>query len=79
MTNAHVVRGSTSVEVRIEGRGSPLYGEPIYYNADEDISVLRIPGARRAPPLQIHPRPTVGSSVAVLGPSAGATKPGPRG
>ncbi|MDQ4049922.1 MAG: trypsin-like peptidase domain-containing protein, partial [Actinomycetota bacterium] len=47
--------------------GKPLDARPIYYDENEDISVLRVPGASGEPALRTNPRPKLRSSVAVLG------------
>lgn len=61
MTNAHVVSGSQ--EVVVEERGAfPHAANVVYYDADADIAVLRVP-AVQAPPLSVGADPDAGQTV----------------
>jgi S1-C subfamily serine protease len=67
MTNAHVVKGSRSLGVRVGGSGRPRAAHAIYYDEGHDVALLRVPTLRRARPLRFEPQPTLNSPVAVLG------------
>lgn len=64
VTNAHVVAGSGDTTVTTQG-GVELDATPIYYEAGDDLALLRI-GAN-LPALPISDRRESGSGVAVLG------------
>jgi S1-C subfamily serine protease len=67
MTNAHVIRGSSSLGVRVGGGGRPRAAHAIHYDQRDDVALLRVPTLRRARPLRFQPKPRLASSVAVLG------------
>jgi hypothetical protein len=67
VTNAHVVEGLNAPGVRIEGQGKAYRSEPIWYDANDDVAVLRVPALKGAPALPIAGRPRGGTSAAVLG------------
>ncbi len=67
VTNAHVVRGSDEIRVQMEGRGRLHDAESIWYDARNDIAILRAKGVRGAAPLPIVPKPRQGTPAAVLG------------
>ena len=67
MTNAHVVGGSKEVAVKLEGMGPPYEAQPIYYDPDEDIALLRVREATGEPALLLNLTPRLDSRVAVLG------------
>ena len=67
VTNAHVAHASDAPGVRIEGLGKAHRSEPIFYDEDDDIAILRIPAVKGVAALPIAPRPRAGKTAAVLG------------
>ncbi len=67
VTNAHVVRGSDEIRVQMEGRGRLHDADSIWYDARNDVAILRAKGVRGTPPLPIVPKPRSRTPSAVLG------------
>ena len=67
VTNAHVVHGSDAPGVRIEGQGKAHRSEPIWYDDNDDIAILRTPAVKGVPPLRIVTPPKRGTAAAMLG------------
>lgn len=67
VTNAHVAHGSEAPGVRIEGQGKTYRSEPIWYDDNDDVAVLRAPALKDVPALPIAGGPRVGTTAAVLG------------
>jgi hypothetical protein len=67
VTNAHVVAGQDDTTVQIRGEGSRLDAEAIWFDARNDLAVLRVPDASGVPALRLDDSPDEGTSGAVLG------------
>jgi Trypsin-like peptidase domain/Colicin V production protein len=67
VTNAHVVAGQDDTTVQLRGEGDRLDTEPIWFDARNDLAVLRVPDLAGAPPLRISPNTEPGTSAAILG------------
>ncbi|MEJ7892109.1 MAG: CvpA family protein [Solirubrobacteraceae bacterium] len=67
VTNAHVTEGAESIGVQLEGEGPYHAAESIWYDALNDIAILRTPGVRGVPPLEIVAEPKPGTRSAILG------------
>jgi len=65
VTNAHVVAGETDTTVQVGGEGGQLAATAIWFDARNDIALLRVDGLT-APPLPISDDPA-GTPAAVLG------------
>jgi S1-C subfamily serine protease len=66
VTNAHVVAGESDTTVEPEGRGGALDAEPVLYDPEDDISILRVRGLG-LPALSQAPSAPSGASGAILG------------
>ena len=67
VTNAHVVAGQDDTAVQLAGEGPSHDAEAIWFDADNDLAVLRASGLAGAPRLSLNPRAPAGTSAAVLG------------
>ena len=56
MTNAHVVAGTDSVQVLVNGSGSPLAAKVVRFDPESDVAVLYVPDLDVAP-LAFAPQP----------------------
>ncbi len=65
VTNAHVVAGEDDTTVTAPS-GTSYDAAPVHYDPGNDLAILRVPGLP-LPPLRIAPRPSDGTSAAVLG------------
>jgi uncharacterized membrane protein required for colicin V production len=65
VTNAHVVTGADVMTVRVAGMSHDA--TPIWFDARNDLALLRVAGIGAAAPLPLAANPTAGSSVAILG------------
>jgi hypothetical protein len=65
VTNAHVVAGETDTTVQVGGEGDKLAATAIWFDARNDIALLRVDGLT-APPLAISDDPA-GTPAAILG------------
>jgi S1-C subfamily serine protease len=66
VTNAHVVAGQDDTTVQLGGEGSSLDAQAVWYDPQNDLAILRVPGIG-APALPIHVDAKAGTSAAVLG------------
>jgi hypothetical protein len=67
VTNAHVVAGQDDTTVQVQGEGDRLDSQAIWFDARNDLAVLRVPGLSGTPRLRLNPDPTSGTSAAILG------------
>jgi S1-C subfamily serine protease len=65
VTNAHVIAGATDTTVTTQG-GVELEATPVYYSPGDDLSLLRVEGAR-LPTLAVSSERSEGEEAAVLG------------
>ncbi len=66
VTNAHVVAGEDDTTVEVEGHGAQLTAEPILYDPDADIALLRV-GGLGLPSLSFSSSTAAGTAGAILG------------
>lgn len=66
VTNAHVVAGQDDTTVQLGGAGAHLDAQAIWFDARNDLAVLRAPGLA-APGLRLNERAAEGTSAAILG------------
>jgi S1-C subfamily serine protease len=66
VTNAHVVAGEHDTTVEPSGGGSALSAEPVLYDPEEDIALLRV-RSLGLPPLSLAGSAASGESGAILG------------
>jgi S1-C subfamily serine protease len=66
MTNAHVVAGVESPEVRVRGTGRAWSASVVYIDPELDVAVLSVPGLEAAP-LVFADNPSRGTDAAVAG------------
>ena len=67
VTNAHVVAGQDDTTVQVEGGGPRLDAEPVWYDARNDIALLRVPAVESVPALELNVNARPGTSAAILG------------
>ena len=67
VTNAHVVAGQDDTTVQVRGQGSHFDAQAIWFDARNDLSMLRVPGLADAPALRINRGAREGTSSAILG------------
>ena len=68
MTNAHVVAGEDDTVVQVRGVGPRLDAHARSPSTPRnDVAVLRVDGARRAPALPLAGDPPAGAAAAILG------------
>jgi hypothetical protein len=67
VTNAHVVAGQDDTTVQLGGEGDRLDAQAIWFDARDDLAVLRVPGAFGAPALAMDEGAREGTSAAILG------------
>lgn len=67
VTNAHVVAAEDVTSVQFQDRGPSHAATPIWFDAKNDVALLRVPGVRGVPALPLAGDPTPGASAAVLG------------
>jgi hypothetical protein len=67
VTNAHVVAGQDDTTVQLHGEGPLLDAEPVWYDPENDLAILRVPGLDGAPRLRLNVNAQAGTSGAVLG------------
>jgi len=67
VTNAHVVAGFEDTTVQVEGKGTRHDAEVIWFDAFNDVAILRAPGVRGKPALPIDVEPEPGTFAGVLG------------
>lgn len=66
VTNAHVVAGEDRTTVQVDGDGEKLEGQAVFFDARNDLAVLRVPALGR-PGLPLASDPSAGTGGAVLG------------
>lgn len=67
VTNAHVVAGEDDTTVQIRGTGARLSAHPVFFDAHNDIVVLRVANLQGLPILPLASGATPGTDAAVLG------------
>ena len=67
VTNAHVVAGQDDTTVQLEGEGGRHDADAIWFDADNDLAILRSSGISGTPALRLNTDADVGTSGAVLG------------
>ena len=67
VTNAHVVAGQDDTTVELRGEGPRIDAEPIWFDAKNDLAILRVPGLAGAPALRLRRSAEPGTSAAILG------------
>jgi hypothetical protein len=67
VTNAHVVAGQDDTTVQVGGEGDRLDTDPIWFDARNDLALLRVPSLAGAPRLRFSPDAEAGTSAAILG------------
>jgi Trypsin-like peptidase domain/Colicin V production protein len=67
VTNAHVVAGQDDTTVQLRGEGERLDAEAIWFDARNDLALLRVPGAAGTPRLALRADAPQGTSAAILG------------
>jgi trypsin-like peptidase/colicin V production protein len=67
VTNAHVVAGQDDTTVQPQGQGPRYDTTPIWFDAKNDLAILRAPGIAGVPPLGRNDDAPPGTSAAVLG------------
>jgi S1-C subfamily serine protease len=66
VTNAHVVAGEQDTAVQVAGQGADLTAQPVAYDPEVDLAVLRVPELS-LPTLHLAADPRSGSTGAILG------------
>ena len=67
VTNAHVVAGQDDTTAQLQGDGPRLDTTPIWFDARNDLAMLRVGGLRGVPALRLHVAAAPGTSAAILG------------
>ncbi len=67
VTNAHVVAGQDDTTVQLQGEGARVDGEAIWFDARNDLAILRAVGLSEAPALRLNESAKQGASAAILG------------
>jgi hypothetical protein len=67
VTNAHVVAGQDDTAVQVRGEGDRLDTEAIWFDARNDLALLRVPSLAGTPRLRLDPGADAGTSAAILG------------
>jgi hypothetical protein len=67
VTNAHVVAGQDDTTVQLEGEGEHVDAQAVWFDARNDLAILRAPGLGNAPALRLNPNGQEGDSAAILG------------
>jgi Trypsin-like peptidase domain/Colicin V production protein len=67
VTNAHVVAGQDDTTVQLEGQGERVDADAIWFDARNDLAILRAPGIAGAPALRMNEGADEGTSAAILG------------
>jgi S1-C subfamily serine protease len=67
VTNAHVVAGQDDTTVQLRGAGPHLDAQAIWFDPDNDIALLRVPGLSGVPALGLDQNASKGTSAAILG------------
>ena len=67
VTNAHVVAGQDDTTVQVGGEGPRHDADAIWFDAENDLAILRSSGVAGAPALRLDVGADPGTSAAVLG------------
>jgi S1-C subfamily serine protease len=67
VTNAHVVAGEDDTTVQVGGAGPHYDTDPIWFDAKNDVALLRAPGLSGTPALGMDVNARSGTSAAILG------------
>jgi hypothetical protein len=67
VTNAHVVAGQDDTTVQVGGEGAGHDAEAIWFDPQNDLSILRVPGISGLPALAMNANADSGTAAAVLG------------
>jgi hypothetical protein len=67
VTNAHVVAGQDDTAVQVGGEGPGHDAEAIWFDPQNDLSILRVPGISGLPALAMNVNADSGTAAAVLG------------
>src|SRR5215212_5263986 len=67
VTNAHVVAGETDTTVQLRGEGAKLDAQPVWFDSDDDVALLRVPALANVRPLSLNVSARPGTSGAILG------------
>jgi hypothetical protein len=67
VTNAHVVSGQDDTEVQLRGEGATEDAEAIWFDATNDLALLRVPDLEGEPALPLRVDAPRGTSAAILG------------
>jgi hypothetical protein len=67
VTNAHVVAGQEDTTVQVGGEGDRLDTQAIWFDARNDLALLRVPALSGAPRLRFSPEVEEGTSAGILG------------
>jgi hypothetical protein len=67
VTNAHVVAGQDDTTVQVGGDGPGLDAQAVWFDARNDVAVLRVPAISGTPALRRNPRAREGTAGAILG------------
>jgi hypothetical protein len=67
VTNAHVVAGQDDTTVQVQGEGSSIDTDAIWFDARNDLAILVAPGLSGVPRLPLNVQAREGTSAAILG------------
>jgi len=67
VTNAHVVAGQDDTTVQLQGEGTRHEADAVWFDARNDIALLRVPGLAGAPGLELDVDESPGTAAAILG------------
>ena len=67
VTNAHVAESASQISVRLRGAGPALVATPIWFDANNDFALLRVPALAGQPALPTVRRPRPGAKGAIIG------------
>ena len=67
VTNAHVVAGQDDTTVQVGGDGPRIDTDPVFFDARNDVAVLRASGLAGVPALRLNVDAEPGASAAALG------------
>jgi S1-C subfamily serine protease len=67
VTNAHVVAGESDTTVQVQGAGPQYDAQAIWFDARNDIALLRVRAISGTPPLPLNVNAAPGTSGAILG------------
>jgi S1-C subfamily serine protease len=67
VTNAHVVAGQDDTTVQVQGEGTHIEGQAIWFDPRNDLAILRADGLQQTPALRLNENAHQGASAAILG------------